>query len=208
MSIPTLRANVFARRRTCSMAVLAFASLAASSEAATWFTNPANGHQYALTSQKTTWTGAQAEAAQNRAYLTTLTSLAEHNWVVNKFGTGNLGALTFNDFWIGLTDVGRPPGNWYWVNGEPFSYTNWRPGNPDLLSIERYVMSFQGLWDNRTNGNQAYSTFGPDAPFRPVYGIMERGRTRSNPEPASMISMAVGFVGLAWTVARRRRRAA
>jgi hypothetical protein len=43
--------------------------------------------------------------------------------------------LDGNDHWIGATDGKGPkepaPGTYSWVDGEPFTYTNWSGGQPN-----------------------------------------------------------------------------
>src|SRR5262249_13112254 len=40
--------------------------------------------------------------------------------------------------WIGLTDQGRA-GNWTWMTGEPFAYSNWAAGEPNNPGTEDWV---------------------------------------------------------------------
>lgn len=106
-----------------------------------WYANPANGHEYALWDGSGTWIDAY-NATPMGAHLVTFDSAAEENWVWNTF----LPVLAPNPgvppehkyrFWIGFTDseaYGATEGQWRWVTGEPVTYTNWGPGEPNNSS--------------------------------------------------------------------------
>ena len=90
------------------------------------FTNPANGHVYYLLDQKG-WIASEAEAITLGGHLVTINDAAEDAWVSSTFfphanGDGNL--------WIGLNDA-AVEGTFVWVSGEPVSYLNWGPSQPD-----------------------------------------------------------------------------
>ncbi len=178
--------------------VLAFlACIPSGASAATWYISPVNGHKYALTSAALSWTDAQAEAASLGAHLVTVTTREEEIWVENQFSTGELGGLTIGNYWIGLTDIGHDPGDWFWVSGEPLLYTHWRPGNPDNIGVEHYVQWFGSFWDNRTNTNQTSPfTGGP----RLVYGVMELTPPTqiktpfAIPEPSGIVLAGIGLI--------------
>lgn len=203
------------RRRTFPSAMLVaalagVAILSSSAPAATWYVNPENGHRYALTDGPKSWTDAQAEAASLGAYLVTMTTQAEEDWVVARFRLSELGSqYTLGLFWIGPTDVGRDPGQWYRASREPLIHTRWRTGNPDHLGTERYVMWFTDMWDNRTNTNQTVPFTGPP---RLVHGVMELSpptqvRTPfAVPEPPGLVLATAGLLGAAPFVIRRRPR--
>ncbi len=90
------------------------------------FTNPANGHKYFLTTPGT-WTNAQAQAVAAGGNLVTINDAAEQAWLGSTFGSNQ-------SFWIGLTDseqYGTTEGNFKWVSGQPITYTNWWPGEPN-----------------------------------------------------------------------------
>jgi hypothetical protein len=75
--------------------------------------------------------------------------------------------------WIGLYRPGGPPDSpWVWVNGDSLVYSNWGPGQPDLLWLDHDYASIclfsdqVGMWHNTDN-------FGYPA-GAPSTGIMER----------------------------------
>jgi len=86
--------------------------------------NPANGHEYHLLPNWLMWTEAEAEAVAMGGHLVTINNRAEQDWVWATFG-GDGRAL-----WIGLNDVEKE-GRFVWTSGEPVSYTNWQPGEPN-----------------------------------------------------------------------------
>ena len=51
----------------------------------------------------------------------TINDAAEDEWLVATFGT---------QYWIGLNDI-AVEGEWVWSSGEPVTYTNWFPGEPN-----------------------------------------------------------------------------
>ena len=109
--------------------------------------NPANGHQYFLTTTDT-WTGAQALAVAAGGNLVTINDAEEQAWLISTFGS-NL------PFWIGLNDI-EVEGQFKWVSGQRITYTNWLPSEPDnFLHIpegEDFVQMFgsAGTWADTT----------------------------------------------------------
>ncbi len=104
-----------------------------------------NGHFYEVVlSGPISWPEADSEAKDRGGYLATLTSLAENEFVFS---------LVDNDeFWMpfpqyninlgpligGFQPPGspEPDGNWQWVTGEPFTFTNWHSGEPSNFGLE------------------------------------------------------------------------
>lgn len=183
--------------------VLASTSQVEASSVFDWQINPANGHEYRLTSGPSSWQEAEAEAESVGGYLVTLTTAAEEAWFISVFSSPPFSNLSGNIAWMGLTDVNSTPGDFRWITGEPLTYTDWRHGNPDNIGVEHYVMFFQGEgWDNRTNYDQQWPDF--DAgPRRSDYGVIERSVT---PEPASLTMAALGGLFALGVCARGRRR--
>jgi hypothetical protein len=100
----------------------------------------ANGHYYEAVSVPggITWAEARA-AAESRSvgalqgHLATFTSADEYAFVVSNLSE----AVTAepNPFWLGgfqpPQSSNEPGGDWRWVTGEVFGYTNWAPGEPN-----------------------------------------------------------------------------
>jgi hypothetical protein len=116
-----------------------------------------NGHRYVRTAEPCTWTEAAAQAGSLHGHLVTISSQAENDWVWRTFGGPDHG------LWIGLSDLVEE-GRWVWANGEPVTYTNWDPGEPNNLGDEDYAQLFRdGTWNDTNNHNWD----------RPIYGVIE-----------------------------------
>ena len=100
--------------------------------------NPANGHHYQIVPGTFTWDQAQvgAEALTYmgvQGHLVTYDDLAEDQFVYFTLNNGT----SLGNAWIGLyqdmSDVNfaEPDGGWFWVTGEPLSYSNWVSGEPN-----------------------------------------------------------------------------
>ena len=82
-----------------------------------------NGHTYCLYSTPMTWYDAKTLCEALGGHLATITS-AEEDQAVAGLLHGDINA------WLGATDIDRE-GEWHWITGESFSYTNWMTGQPD-----------------------------------------------------------------------------
>lgn len=89
-------------------------------------TNSANGHAYYLLNF-TNWPAAEQIAVSLGGHLATINDAAENDWIFTMFG--DYGGLE-RPLWIGLNDSAQE-GNWIWVNGEPVTYFNWSPIEPN-----------------------------------------------------------------------------
>jgi hypothetical protein len=93
-----------------------------------------NGHYYeAVASSLNFWSAVAAASARSygsctSAHLATITSAEEDYFVARVYNDGGA-------WWIGgyqPPDAPEPAGDWRWVTGEPFVYTNWRnSGEPN-----------------------------------------------------------------------------
>jgi hypothetical protein len=137
-----------------------------------------NDHYYEFVDfgVNTSWTTARDYAA-NQVYLglaghlVTEGSQAEDDFLHANFGqfigdpgTGVPGIYA----WIGLTDIGST-GSFHWITGEPLTYTNWAPPEPNFIGIEHYghlwIRKFTGT-DVDPNGTPIWSWNNAiDAPF-------------------------------------------
>ncbi|MGQ9487370.1 MAG: PEP-CTERM sorting domain-containing protein [Armatimonadota bacterium] len=85
----------------------------------------------------------------------------------------------------------NPNANWQWVTGEPWTYTNWYPGQPnDYLGpgSEQYLVIYtNGSWHDYPEGT------------RPSFVV----ELNPVPDPASIAGLGVGVAGL---FLRRRKR--
>jgi hypothetical protein len=135
-----------------------------------WKNNPANGHWYRLTAPMT-WLQAEAKAVEWGGHLATIRNRQEELWLRFSFGP-------YEYFWIGFNDR-SVEGQWKWVSGEPVTYTNWWPGQPDNYGDgeDAAGMNFGGgEWCD----NQFHLTYGDgwnDSQENTVLrGIVEVGR--------------------------------
>ncbi len=103
--------------------------------------NPENGHVYEVVavSSGITWNQAlEAAAARSfdgvQGHLATFTSAAEYQFVVENLPEAFVTGAGRNPYWLGgfqTQPAAEPGGDWVWVTGEPFSYTNWASGEPN-----------------------------------------------------------------------------
>jgi hypothetical protein len=162
-----------------------------------------NGHLYqaVLVPSGISWSDAKAAAEAAGGFLATIAS-AEENSFVYSLVSDNLYWHTAGGYavgpWLGALQPNgspEPDGNWGWVNGEPFTYSNWLPGQPNNNGGDENFAHFCG----------ASNTMGPqwndirDVPPSSWYVngyVME-----FLPEPATMTLLGLG--GLSMLVRRK-----
>lgn len=113
--------------------------------------NPGNNHSYQVFTSIKPWLTAKAVCARTGGYLATITSQEENDWLASK-GLDNFAP------WIGGTRDAE--GNWTWLNGESWVYTNWWVGGgyPTAnTSSNSLQLSNGGKWINGPGtSNAAY----------------------------------------------------
>lgn len=108
-----------------------------------------NGHRYYQSNNTMYWQTARNLCAQNGGYLVSITTAQENEFIRQH--------MTAPRTWIGLTDE-VIEGQWRWTSGEPYSYSNWNPGEPNNSGNEDYVEmyksgSYPGRWNDLPNSN-------------------------------------------------------
>lgn len=94
--------------------------------------NSANGHYYELMTTQLPWSDANAAAALRTyggvpGHLATISDASENSFL-QAFGEPP------EALWIGgrqATGSTEPASGWYWITGEPWSYSNWNTGEPN-----------------------------------------------------------------------------
>ena len=192
--------------RTCIVTAFALAASFTISSAQTVIDgpieSPVNGHYYSVLSNSN-WTSAEAVAETMGGNLATVRSTAEENWIQDTFAT-------YPYLWLGFYDAvqdtnGKPHAqNFVWVDGEPVTYVDWAPGEPNNLNGDEYWTELvltnsstdaSGTWNDIYNS--ADPTYEPNS-YGPVYGLAE-----IIPEPASLSFLALGGTTL---LCRRRQK--
>jgi hypothetical protein len=131
----------------------------------------ANGHSYEIfdNGQGLSWWAAESLAVSKGGYLATLTSQAEQDFVWSSFGSSFGGDTVAYLGGAQIPGTADPAANWIWITGEPWTYANWAPGQPDnanffpedFLQIGRDA---DGKW------NDIYTVSLALNPLRLVYG--------------------------------------
>ncbi len=98
--------------------------------------NPANGNTY-LVLEAEAWQAAQDSAVLLGGNLVTVNDEAEKDWLLGAFGA-------FGSFLVGFNDL-AVEGTFEWASGEPVTYTNWCPGEPNDAGGNEDVTEFDFL---------------------------------------------------------------
>lgn len=117
-------------------------------------TNPANGHTYYLLSNST-WADAESAAIGLGGHLATIRSLAENNWIWNRWGTNRTLWIGFHDPVTGDGGGAQHAADFVWTSGETTNYTNWRSGEPNG-DVYTYIITKgsggEGQWNDSQDG--------------------------------------------------------
>lgn len=104
-----------------------------------------NGHYYQVITTELKWEQAELQCELKGGHLATITSQEEQDFIYSLTGK--------DDTWIGGKCVN---GKWTWITGEPFSYTNWNPGQPSGGTIYLQFWDGEGKWDDCTDKEKIY----------------------------------------------------
>jgi hypothetical protein len=122
------------------------------------------GHTYFASNDLTDWGTAKAAAEGLGAHLVSISNAAE-----NAFVQTIIPSVTFLTAWIGLSDAAME-GDYVWIDGTPYTYSNWSGGEPNNAGDEDYVhMYSDGTWnDLAPSSNYIYIIeFDESAPVLP-----------------------------------------
>ncbi len=151
-----------------------------------------NGHFYDVVSAPGTisWEDAEAAASAAGGYLATITSREENDFV---FSLVNKPAYWhgYSGPWLGgyqSPATLQPTGNWRWVTGEAWAYTNWQAGQPnDSGGKEEDKLQF-GFGTLVPTWNDIMSV-DPVSSYRPVAYVVE-----IVPEPSTLTLITVAGI--------------
>ncbi len=148
-----------------------------------------NDNWYSVYNYATDWESANTYAASLpfQAFLVTITSLEENQFVENTF----LAPENYsNIYWIGATDTSQE-GEWVWVNGEEMLYTNWNGNEPNddrggedygTINWHAFTQAPQyGTWnDTPVNGTVGYYEGVNDGPYMSIIEATENPDTTNS----------------------------
>jgi len=133
------------------IAITAVGPAGASAQSFEWaIEDGGNGHQYEWIQGDYTW-GESHTASIGMTndtgwlgHLCTMTSPEERDFVHSILPTVLPGDPPLR-IWIGFYQAGlhgEPDDGWYWISGEPVSFTDWRVGQPDDLGSQDFAQLF------------------------------------------------------------------
>jgi len=102
--------------------------------------------------EKADWEGAKAICELEGGQLAVITSEADQNRIMSRFGK-------LREFWIGATDIERE-GQFRWVNGQGLGFARWLAGQPTRkYPNNEHCVSFNYAWrDGRWGDRNCYDS--------------------------------------------------
>ena len=108
------------------------------------------GHKYELYNESMTWESAKLFCEKKGGHLVTISDEKENEFV-NGMRCRNLSTDYQQSIWIGGSDAANE-GTWSWITGEPFTYSNWEPNEPNGGTSQNYLQMYSsGNWDDVQN---------------------------------------------------------
>ena len=106
-----------------------------------WAVPERGGHAYRRFAQRVSWHEASERCKKSGGHLVTFSNLAEQAFVATRFQ----GAI-----WLGSTLDEKTGKFTHWVTGEPFSYEDFAPGDPNVLHRQKCLaLDIDRRWYNR-----------------------------------------------------------
>lgn len=110
-----------------------------------------NGNKYCVINKGMSWSDGKKFCEELGGHLLTITSEEEQTFVTDVMLSTD---TNMPIYWMGGTSES---GTWQWITGEPFEYTNWNPGEPNV-EREHYLQTYsnksiysKGTWNNHLN---------------------------------------------------------
>ena len=108
------------------------------------------GHKYELYNESMTWESAKLFCEKKGGHLVTISDEKENEFV-NGMRCRNLSTDYQQSIWLGGSDTANE-GTWSWITGEPFTYSNWEPNEPNGGTTQNYLQMYSsGNWDDVQN---------------------------------------------------------
>jgi hypothetical protein len=176
----------------------------------------ANGFSYQLwqASKGITWFYAEQAAVLAGGHLASIHNAAENSLIYSLIQP-HIGTMFEPDPtnqlgpWIGGVKVGS---QWTWSDGSDFTYTNWTAGQPDNWGGDETRIHFLAPGTDPVDapGEGAqwndYIEYGTVAGY--VVKVAQPTLAPQVPEPATWVSMVLGFGAIGYAARSRRNRAA
>ena len=107
------------------------------------FFDSLTGHCYSRYTAVVSWQDAKSQCESKDGHLVTISSASELAIV------WDLAIPADDQVWIGASDLAAE-GNWTWVTGEPFVYSNWAEGEPTAPDDEHCAEIYlsDGTWND------------------------------------------------------------
>lgn len=185
--------------KTTYLAVLVTAMITGGAHAATF-----NGHEYQVVlSEGVTWEAARSAAQGLGAGwdLATIGSAAENSFLESLLGTSYADR---SHFWLGATDS-AVEGTWVWVDGTPWSFTDWASGEPNNSGDEDFLaFDLRGsVWAWNDAPTNVGAVFGFARGF-----LAESSNVSAVPIPGALPLFLSGLAGIGVVGHRRKKLAA